>query len=112
VTYHRLCINDSTTSSISKIAGAAFEIIDSAIASASQSSKKGSGKGNGKFLVHCSAGISRSPMVVAAYLMRRKGMTLKAAPGTDHPRAAASLAECWVSDAVEGDGDGIVWAGR
>lgn len=30
-------------------------------------------------------------------------------PGTDHPRAAAGLAESWVFAAVEGDGDGIVW---
>jgi hypothetical protein len=33
------------------------------------------------YLVHCSAGISRSPMVVAVYLMKRKGMPLKAALG-------------------------------
>jgi atypical dual specificity phosphatase len=77
VTYHRLSITDSTTSSISKIADAACEIIDSSITSPS---KKG-GVDNGKILVHCSAGISRSPMVVAAYLMKRKGMTLKSALG-------------------------------
>jgi atypical dual specificity phosphatase len=85
VTYHRLSINDSTSSSISKIADAACEIIDSAIASTSSESSKntkgGNGNGNGKILVHCSAGISRSPMVVAVYLMKRKGMTLKAALG-------------------------------
>jgi atypical dual specificity phosphatase len=77
VTYHRLSITDSTTSSISKIADAACEIIDSSITSPS---KKG-GADNGKILVHCSAGISRSPMVAAAYLMKRKGMTLKSALG-------------------------------
>jgi atypical dual specificity phosphatase len=90
VTYHRLSINDSTSSSISKIVDAACEIIDSAILassfSSSESSKKsgggnGNGNGKGKILVHCSAGISRSPMIVAAYLMKRKGMTLKAALG-------------------------------
>ncbi|KAI0267932.1 protein-tyrosine phosphatase-like protein [Russula aff. rugulosa BPL654] len=62
VTYHRLSITDSTTSTISKIADAACEIIDSTITSPS---KKGGD--NGKILVHCSAGISR--------------MTLKAALG-------------------------------
>ncbi|KAF8523510.1 protein-tyrosine phosphatase-like protein [Hysterangium stoloniferum] len=72
VTYHRLSLNDSVSSSISEITDAACEVIDGAIASK---------KNTGKILVHCSAGISRSPMVVAAYLMKRKGMTLKAALG-------------------------------
>jgi len=72
VTYHRLSLSDSASSSISKIADAACEIIDGAITSK---------KDTGKILVHCSAGISRSPTVVAAYLMKQKGMTLKAALG-------------------------------
>jgi atypical dual specificity phosphatase len=72
VTYYRLSLNDSVSSSIAKVTDAACEIIDRAIAS------KGC---TGKILVHCSAGISRSPMIVAAYLMKRKGMTLRAALG-------------------------------
>lgn len=72
VTYYRLSINDSIESPISKITDAACEIIDGAIASK---------QGTGRILVHCQAGISRSPMVVTAYLMKRKGMTLKAALG-------------------------------
>jgi atypical dual specificity phosphatase len=72
VTYYRLSLSDSVSSSISKITAAACEIIDGSIASK---------KGTGKILVHCSAGISRSPTVIATYLMKRKGMTLKAALG-------------------------------
>ena len=72
VTYHRLSLSDSVSSSISKTIDAACDIIDGAIASKN---------GTGKILVHCSAGISRSPMVVTGYLMKRKGMVLKAALG-------------------------------
>ncbi|KAF8728503.1 hypothetical protein AX14_006560 [Amanita brunnescens Koide BX004] len=72
VTYYRLSISDSISAPISKIIDPACEIIDEAIASK---------KGTGKILVHCAAGISRSPMLVTAYLMKRKGMTLKAALG-------------------------------
>jgi atypical dual specificity phosphatase len=70
VTYYRLSICDSSSATISKITDAACDIIDGAIASK---------QGTGRILVHCMAGISRSPMVVTAYLMKRKGMTLKAA---------------------------------
>lgn len=72
MTYQRLSISDSVSSSIVKVTDAACDIIDKAILSK---------KGKGKILVHCSAGISRSPMVVTAYLMKRKGMMLKEALG-------------------------------
>ena len=96
MTYHRLSLSDSVSSSISKITDVACEIIDGAIAP-----KKNGAEGGDRILVHCSAGFSRSPMVVAAYLMKRKGMTLRAARRTDRLRPAADLAECWVSEAAE-----------
>lgn len=76
VTYHRLSLNDSPTSSISKASEEACKVIEDAVAS---KAKKGGDKG--KILVHCSAGISRSPTLVVAYLMRSHGMSLKAALG-------------------------------
>ncbi|EPS94959.1 phosphatases II [Fomitopsis schrenkii] len=75
VTYHRLSLNDSATSLLSKVADEACKIIDSAVAS------KGKGGGKGKIFVHCSAGISRSPSLVVAYLMKSRGMSLKEALG-------------------------------
>ena len=68
VTYHRLSLSDSVSSSISKITDPACEVIDGEIAP-----KKSGATGGGRILVHCSAGISRSPMVVTAYLMKHKG---------------------------------------
>ena len=70
VVYHRLALLDSQISSISKIADTAADIIDNAIAAEA-----------GRILVHCSAAISRSPTIVAAYLMVRHKMSLKEALG-------------------------------
>ena len=75
MTYHRLSLSDFVSSSISKITNAAREIIDGAIA------PNKNGAPGGRIRVHCSAGISRSPMVVAAYLMKRKVTKLRAALG-------------------------------
>ena len=75
VTYHRLSLNDSATSLLSKVTDEACKIIDGAVAS------KGKGGGKGKIFVHCSAGISRSPSLVVAYLMKSRGMSLKTALG-------------------------------
>ncbi|KAF8911671.1 protein-tyrosine phosphatase-like protein [Gymnopilus junonius] len=36
---------------------------------------------NGKVLVHCTAGVSRSPTIIVVYLMRAYGMSLKDALG-------------------------------
>ena len=75
INYHRLSLNDSASSLLSKVTDEACKIIDGALAS------KGKGGGKGKILVHCSAGISRSPSLVVAYLMKSRGMPLKAALG-------------------------------
>ncbi|KAJ7489586.1 protein-tyrosine phosphatase-like protein [Mycena latifolia] len=70
VTYHRLALSDDVDSSLDKVISSANDIIAS-IAD-SQSSR---------ILVHCSAAVSRSPTVVAAYLISQCGMSLRAALG-------------------------------
>ncbi|KAK0617534.1 protein-tyrosine phosphatase-like protein [Immersiella caudata] len=65
IIYERLSLTDEEDSSISTVADKACDIIDAAAAV------------KGKVLVHCSAAISRSPTIVAAYLMKRQGMTLR-----------------------------------
>ena len=72
VVYHRLALADSTTSSIETTLKLAIEFIDAALEST---------KGAGRILVHCSAGVSRSPTIVVGYLMKKRGMTLKEALG-------------------------------
>ncbi|KAL9710445.1 hypothetical protein Ac2012v2_006745 [Leucoagaricus gongylophorus] len=72
VTYHRLALNDSVTSSITSTMDSAINIINDALKS---------NKGRGRILIHCSAGASRSPTVVVGYLMKERGMSLKAALG-------------------------------
>ncbi|RDB17906.1 Dual specificity protein phosphatase 19 [Hypsizygus marmoreus] len=68
VIYHRLSLLDDTASSIDDVSDAANEIITAL-------------PKNGKILVHCSAAISRSPTIVAAYLMKKCDMSLREALG-------------------------------
>lgn len=64
IQYERLGLLDSQDADIRPVVDKACAFIDSVLAS------------NGKVLVHCSAAISRSPAIVAAYLIKRLGMTL------------------------------------
>ncbi|KAF6744671.1 protein-tyrosine phosphatase-like protein [Ephemerocybe angulata] len=106
VVYHRLALNDSETASIAATLDAAIEIIDAALecrtrlgggSSGSRtvlhrdgalgpSGDNANGHGDGgtgrtRILVHCSAGVSRSPTIVVGYLMKQRGMTLREALG-------------------------------
>ncbi|KAJ6519342.1 protein-tyrosine phosphatase-like protein [Mycena sanguinolenta] len=74
VVYHRIPLKDTSSTSITSACAEAYKIMDAALRSKQ-------GDASGKILVHCSAGISRSPSVVTAYLMRRHKMPLKAALG-------------------------------
>lgn len=72
VAYHRVSITDSPSSSIINISGTTCDIIEAALQS---------NNGTGRILVHCSAGISRSPAVVTAYLIKHHDMSLRTALG-------------------------------
>ncbi|RSM19564.1 hypothetical protein CDV31_001451 [Fusarium ambrosium] len=67
VTYYRISMVDSPSAPISEAIESAANIIDQVA------------EADGKVLVHCSAGISRSPTVIAGYLMNRQGMSLRTA---------------------------------
>ncbi|KAF8548788.1 phosphatases II [Imleria badia] len=71
VTYLRLSIDDDPSADLSKAGGEAITFIN----------KARTGKKSSKIFVHCFAGISRSPAVVAFYLMQSCGMSLKRALG-------------------------------
>jgi len=64
ITYHRLALKDLESADIKPCVDKACDILDSVA------------EGGGKILVHCQAGISRSPTIVAAYLMKCRGYTL------------------------------------
>lgn len=69
VTYHRIPVHDTWHQDISAHFEGAFRFISQALATGAT------------VLVHCRAGISRSPTIVLAYLMSQRGMTLNAAYG-------------------------------
>ncbi|KAL2837231.1 protein-tyrosine phosphatase-like protein [Aspergillus pseudoustus] len=64
ITYHRLTLEDKEDADLSKCVQTACAILDEA-STAKQ-----------RVLVHCSAAISRSPAVVAGYLILRRGYSL------------------------------------
>ncbi|KAJ7275524.1 protein-tyrosine phosphatase-like protein, partial [Mycena haematopus] len=74
ITYHHIPLKDTSSMSITPACAEARRIIDAALRSKH-------GDASGKILVHCWAGISRSPSVLTAYLMRRHKMPLKTALG-------------------------------
>jgi len=67
ITYMRLPASDSGSQNLKQYFSEAIRFIESAQAS------------NGKVLVHCQAGVSRSPSIVAAYLIARSRKTLSEA---------------------------------
>lgn len=83
IDYHRLSLTDSPSSSIARVSRAANEIIELALATPTASNEPNpvTQRRPGKILVHCSAGVSRSPTIIVAYLMQRHHMTLKEALG-------------------------------
>ncbi|KAJ6608643.1 protein-tyrosine phosphatase-like protein [Mycena sp. CBHHK59/15] len=70
VEYHRLSLSDDLSSPLDKVISGANDIISAVAAMPS-----------GRILLHCSAAVSRSPTVVAAYLVSKCQMSLKAALG-------------------------------
>ncbi|KAF2808729.1 phosphatases II [Mytilinidion resinicola] len=67
ITYHRLGLLDKASADMAAVVAQSVAIIDAVE------------RDGGVVLVHCSAAISRSLAVVAAYLMLRRGKTLRAA---------------------------------
>ncbi|UYV64151.1 DUSP3 [Cordylochernes scorpioides] len=72
ITYLGLPLMDLPSANISKFFDTAVKFIDNALASKD-------GYVAGKILVHCLMGMSRSPTLVVAYLISKKGMTTEEA---------------------------------
>ncbi|KAJ7471287.1 protein-tyrosine phosphatase-like protein [Mycena galericulata] len=66
--YHRLALADDIDSSLEKVISAANDIITSVAETPTR-----------RILVHCSAAVSRSPTVIAAYLISKHNMSLHSA---------------------------------
>ncbi|KAF6204905.1 hypothetical protein GE061_019070 [Apolygus lucorum] len=64
VTYRQLPASDSTQQNIKQYFEEAFSFIEEAR------------KNNGSVLVHCQAGVSRSPTIAIAYIMKHRGVTM------------------------------------
>ena len=86
MTYHHIGLKDTKESDLSTAALLVADIIANARPRTSQQGKDGGIPGgekeDAKVLVHCMAGVSRSPAVLAYYLMREEGMSLRDALGT------------------------------
>ena len=65
--YKQINVSDTLRENIRKYFDETYSFIDEAISS------------SGRVLVHCHMGISRSPTVVIAYLMKKQNLTLKKA---------------------------------
>jgi atypical dual specificity phosphatase len=76
VVYEQLPLEDDPSAQLSKICGRAFEFIDAAASSRSRSNTSSTGVSQGTRFSALPS-ISRSPSIVAAYLMCGRGMTLK-----------------------------------
>lgn len=71
VRYHRIALTDDVDASLDKVISTANDIVGS-VAEA---------RGTRRILVHCSAAVSRSPTIVAAYLISKQNMSLRSALG-------------------------------
>ncbi|KAJ6546350.1 protein-tyrosine phosphatase-like protein [Mycena sp. CBHHK59/15] len=69
VEYHRLSLSDDLSSPLDKVISSANDIISAVAAMPS-----------GRILLHCSAAVSRSPTVVAAYLVSKCQIDINARP--------------------------------
>ena len=75
IKYYKIDVYDDSKSNISIYFEKSSEFIDKAICAGGKS-EMGKDYQVGNVLVHCMAGKSRSPTLVVAYLVSKKGMTL------------------------------------